>query len=159
MERQRWIAKRQKWIKARATSFLVAMMAYALIFPAHIFALPQGGQVVSGQAGISQTDAHSMLINQTTDKAIINWNQFSIAQPELVRFVQPSATSSALNRIIGGDHRFLLPGTLLTGSALLLASDTIARLMLAPKVLPVSVLTAFTGVPVFIYLILRGYRR
>jgi iron complex transport system permease protein len=64
-----------------------------------------------------------------------------------------------VRRIIGGDHRFLLPATLLTGSALLLASDTIARLMLAPKVLPVSVLTAFTGAPVFIYLILRGYRR
>ncbi len=64
-----------------------------------------------------------------------------------------------VRRLIGGDHRFLLPATLLTGSALLLASDTIARLMLAPHVLPVSVLTAFTGAPVFIYLILKGYRR
>jgi len=64
-----------------------------------------------------------------------------------------------VRRLIGGDHRFLLPATLLTGSALLLASDTIARIVLAPHVLPVSVLTAFTGAPVFIYLILRGYRR
>jgi iron complex transport system permease protein len=64
-----------------------------------------------------------------------------------------------VRRVIGGDHRFLLPGTLLMGSVLLLASDTIARLMLAPNVLPVSVLTAFTGAPVFIYLILKGYRR
>ncbi len=64
-----------------------------------------------------------------------------------------------VRRTIGADHRFLLPGVLLTGALLLLASDTIARLLLAPKVLPVSVLTAFTGAPVFIYLILRGYRR
>lgn len=64
-----------------------------------------------------------------------------------------------VRRLIGGDHRFLLPATLLTGSALLLASDTIARIVLTPHVLPVSVLTAFTGAPVFIYLILRGYRR
>lgn len=64
-----------------------------------------------------------------------------------------------VRRVIGGDHRFLLPATFLTGSVLLLASDTIARLALAPHVLPVSVLTAFTGAPVFIYLILKGYRR
>jgi len=64
-----------------------------------------------------------------------------------------------VRRIIGGDHRFLLPATLLTGSIVLLASDTIARLILAPHLLPVSVLTAFMGAPVFIYLILRGYGR
>ena len=64
-----------------------------------------------------------------------------------------------VRRIIGGDHRFLLPATLLTGSIVLLVSDTVARLILAPHLLPVSVLTAFMGAPVFIYLILRGYGR
>jgi iron complex transport system permease protein len=61
-------------------------------------------------------------------------------------------------RILGGDHRFLLPATLLLGALLLLVSDTAARLMLAPHVLPVSVLTAFMGAPLFMYLILRGYK-
>lgn len=61
-------------------------------------------------------------------------------------------------RVIGSDHRFLLPGTILGGGLLLLVSDTVARLILAPHVLPVSVLTAFLGAPVFIYLILRGQR-
>jgi iron complex transport system permease protein len=64
-----------------------------------------------------------------------------------------------VRRLIGSDHRFLLPATLVAGSILLLASDTAARLMLAPHLLPVSVLTAFMGAPVFIYLIIRGYRR
>ena len=64
-----------------------------------------------------------------------------------------------VRRVIGGDHRFLLPSTLVLGGMLLLASDTAARLMLAPHLLPVSVLTAFLGAPVFIYLIIRGYRR
>jgi iron complex transport system permease protein len=62
-------------------------------------------------------------------------------------------------RIIGSDHRFLLPATILGGGLLLLASDTMARLILAPHVLPVSVLTAFMGAPIFIYLIIRGQRR
>ncbi len=64
-----------------------------------------------------------------------------------------------VRRLIGGDHRFLMPATLVVGSILLLGSDTAARFILAPHLLPVSVLTAFMGAPVFIYLILRGYRR
>ncbi len=61
-----------------------------------------------------------------------------------------------VRRVIGADHRFLLPATILAGGLLLLVSDTAARLMLAPHVLPVSVLTAFMGAPVFLWLIIRG---
>ncbi len=64
-----------------------------------------------------------------------------------------------VRRVIGSDHRFLLPASILCGGLLLLVSDTVARLILAPHVLPVSVLTAFMGAPVFIYLIIRGQRR
>ncbi|OQX20602.1 MAG: iron ABC transporter permease [Desulfobulbaceae bacterium A2] len=61
-----------------------------------------------------------------------------------------------LRRLLGSDHRFLLPASLLLGGLLLLVSDTVARLILTPRVLPVSVLTAFLGAPVFLALILRG---
>lgn len=64
-----------------------------------------------------------------------------------------------VRRIIGDDHRFTMPAAALTGAILLLASDTVARLLLAPHVLPVSILTAFMGAPVFIYLIARRQRR
>ena len=64
-----------------------------------------------------------------------------------------------VRRIIGGDHRFLLPATVIIGGLLLLLSDTVARLILAPHLLPVSILTAFMGAPAFIYLLIRGYRR
>ncbi|MDX9835300.1 MAG: iron ABC transporter permease [Desulfobulbus sp.] len=59
-------------------------------------------------------------------------------------------------RLVGADHRFLLPASILGGALLLLVADTVARLLLAPHVLPVSVLTAFLGAPVFLVLILRG---
>lgn len=61
-----------------------------------------------------------------------------------------------VRRMIGDDYRFLLPASCIVGAVLLLAADTAARLMLAPNVLPVSVLTAFLGAPVFIWLIIRG---
>ncbi len=56
--------------------------------------------------------------------------------------------------MIGTDNRFLLPLTMLSGGLLLLVADTAARLILAPRILPVSILTAFIGVPVFLALLL-----
>lgn len=64
-----------------------------------------------------------------------------------------------VRRIIGSDNRFLLPGSFIGGALMLLTADTVARLMLAPHVLPVSVLTAFIGAPVFLILILQGGRK
>jgi iron complex transport system permease protein len=61
-----------------------------------------------------------------------------------------------VRRIIGDDHRFVMPAASLTGAVLLLASDTVARLLMAPHVLPVAVLTAFLGAPTFLYLLIRG---
>lgn len=63
-----------------------------------------------------------------------------------------------VRRMVGSDNRFLLPATMIAGATLLLVSDTAARLMLSPHLLPVSILTAFMGAPIFIYLIIRGYR-
>jgi iron complex transport system permease protein len=64
-----------------------------------------------------------------------------------------------VRRLIGDDHRFLVPGSCIAGAVLLLAADTVARIILAPHILPVAILTAFMGAPVFIYLLIRGYRR
>jgi iron complex transport system permease protein len=61
-------------------------------------------------------------------------------------------------RLIGADHRFLLPASLVGGALLLLASDTAARLILATHLLPVSVMTAFLGAPTFLVNIIRGNR-
>ncbi len=61
-----------------------------------------------------------------------------------------------VRRLIGGDNRFLLPASALVGAILLLVSDTAARLMLSPHLLPVSILTAFMGAPVFMVLIVKG---
>lgn len=63
-----------------------------------------------------------------------------------------------VRRVIGSDHRYLLPATVIGGGLLMVAADTVARLVLAPHVLPVSVLTAFLGAPVFLALIIGGRR-
>lgn len=61
-------------------------------------------------------------------------------------------------RIIGDDHRFLITGSIVMGSLLLLCADTAARVIIQPYQLPVAVLTSFLGAPTFIYLILKERR-
>lgn len=60
--------------------------------------------------------------------------------------------------LIGSDHRYLLPFAAITGAALLLAADTIGRLAFAPVVVPVGIVVAFVGVPLFLHLILSRQR-
>ena len=65
-------------------------------------ALPTGGQVVMGNVGINQ-QAASMVINQSTDRAIVNWSGFNIGSSASVQINQPSATAAMLNRVTGAD--------------------------------------------------------
>jgi iron complex transport system permease protein len=56
---------------------------------------------------------------------------------------------------VGNDQRLLLPASVLAGGSLLVIADTLARTVVAPQQLPVGVLTALIGVPVFLYLLAR----
>jgi len=56
---------------------------------------------------------------------------------------------------IGNDQRVLLPAAALAGGSLLVIADTLARTVVAPQQLPVGVLTALLGVPVFLFLLSR----
>jgi filamentous hemagglutinin family protein len=80
------------------------MTAVAALMVLHRPALagPEGGSVVAGQAGISQSGSVTN-INQSTDKAIINWQSFSVGAKETVNFNQPGASSVTLNRVIGNE--------------------------------------------------------
>ena len=61
----------------------------------------------------------------------------------------------ALRLVGGSDHRWLLPGCALIGAAFMVGADALARVVVAPAELPVGVVTALIGVPVFLWLLLR----
>lgn len=61
-------------------------------------------------------------------------------------------------RIIGTDHRFLIPSSALLGSLILLISDTVARVLFSPIILPVGVITSFLGAPLFLYILMKDYK-
>jgi iron complex transport system permease protein len=58
----------------------------------------------------------------------------------------------------GQDHRILVPAAALLGGGLLVLADTLARTLLAPQQLPVGVVTALVGVPLFLFLLARRCR-
>jgi iron complex transport system permease protein len=61
----------------------------------------------------------------------------------------------AVRILIGPDHRFLFPASVLGGGIFLTITDTFARSVLAPVELPVGIVTAFLGAPFFIFLLRR----
>lgn len=82
---------------------LVALIAALLAPVGSAWALPNGEQVVAGSATVARPTAQSMTVNQSSSKAIVNWQGFSIAAPESVTFQQPGRSSVILNRVVGQD--------------------------------------------------------
>jgi len=58
--------------------------------------------------------------------------------------------------LIGPDHRYLTPATLLFGAAFLTLCDVLSRTLIAPAEIPVGVITAILGGPFFLWLLLGG---
>jgi len=62
----------------------------------------------------------------------------------------------AIRLLVGSDHRALLPLSFLAGAAFLTLADLVAKLVLAPTEIPIGVITAFVGVPLFLVLLRRS---
>lgn len=91
--------------------------AYACVCSTQVLAqigsqtLPTAGTVSAGSAAISQTGA-AMQVNQTSNKAIIDWQNFNIGRDASVRFNQPSSSAVVLNRVAAVGGQSIIDGTL-----------------------------------------------
>ena len=117
MSGKRFIRRRMQWpVSAKGNPFSLQgsgraavafcrciLLASVLLMPFSAWAGPAGDRVVAGSAAVTRPDSVTTLINQHTDKAIINWQRFSIDPKETVRFQQPGSSSVALNRVLGAD--------------------------------------------------------
>ena len=111
-----WNNARQSWIVAHEaastggqsatpkkhllSAVAVALLASTVVAAPAVTTVPTGGQVVAGQATISQA-ANAVTIAQSTSKVILNWNSFDIGSQASVTFQQPSNSAVALNRVLG----------------------------------------------------------
>ena len=85
---------------------------------------PEGGVVVGGQAAISQAGS-TLQVVQTSDRAVINWRDFSIQPNETTRFIQPSASSAVLNRVTSSSPSQLLGSLQANGQVYLMNQNGI----------------------------------
>lgn len=113
----------------------------------------QSGEATAKSLGVN-TDRlllASMVICSLTASVIVSYigiiNFIGLIAPHLMR------------RVIGSDYRYLLPASACMGAILLLLSDTVARLIVQPVVLPIGAITSFLGAPLFLYLIFKGGKR
>jgi len=108
-----WSAVHHLWVavselcrsagRAASSSPQTTVLLVASAIAAGAFAAPTGGQVVSGDATISQTGnsgQSTTTINQTSQLAKLQWQSFNVGSGETVNFVQPSSTALAVNRIL-----------------------------------------------------------
>jgi filamentous hemagglutinin family protein len=83
-----------------ALSLILSLAGLAYAEPA-VNALPTGGLVVSGDASIATSGA-TLNVNQTSQRAIVNWDSFNVGQDATVNFNHPNSSASTLNRISSG---------------------------------------------------------
>ena len=74
-------------------------------------------------------------------------NFIGLVAPHIVRMV------------VGNNHVYLIPGSILAGATLLLLGDLIARVAIMPIILPIGAITSFLGGPLFLYLLFKGGRK
>lgn len=74
-------------------------------------------------------------------------NFIGLVAPHIVRMV------------VGNNHVYLIPGSVLAGATLLLLGDLLARVAIMPIILPIGAITSFLGGPLFLYLLFKGGRK
>ncbi|MFA7429910.1 MAG: filamentous hemagglutinin N-terminal domain-containing protein, partial [Rhodospirillaceae bacterium] len=98
---------------------IVGACALSSLMTGAAYANPTGGSVVAGQASIQAVTPNTLDILQSSDRAIINWQSFSIGAGETVNFRQPSAASVTLNRVVGNDPSAIFGSLTANGTVML----------------------------------------
>ncbi len=94
------VASHQAWWRSTAILFGGATIWCALAFAAR--ANPQGASVAAGTVTVTAA-GRTLTVNQSTNRAIVNWQSFSVGAGETTRINLPSSLSAILNRVTGSD--------------------------------------------------------
>ncbi|MDZ4728930.1 MAG: iron ABC transporter permease [Xanthomonadales bacterium] len=146
-----WLIGDLGYAKAPVWSFLILALAFGLCL-----ALARSLNVLA----IGESTAR--LLGESTEKLL--WLLYLLASVLTATAVSIAGSIGFVGLIVphlvrlmvGSDHRRLLPAATLFGGLFLVVADTLARTLLAPRQLPVGVITALLGVPLFLLLLNRA---
>ena len=134
---------------ARVLWLLAAVAAFGMLMARHLNVLARG-DMEAAIAGLPVASFRMLIFCVTALATAI-----SVTTVGVIGFI--GLVVPHLIRLVGGsDHRIVIPGSLLAGGILLVVADTLARSLLAPRLLPVGALTASLGVPLFLILMSRS---
>jgi iron complex transport system permease protein len=138
------------WEPVLATVPYIAAGLAVLILSGHALNLLQFGEEQAQQLGLHVDRTKTILIVATSlaTAAAVSFSGLigfiGLIVPHLVRMLW------------GPDYKHLVPLSILGGSSLLLLADLLARVILAPQILPVGIVTALAGAPFFLWIMRRA---
>ena len=95
------IRKKDKFLRLIGISSIAGVMTLFPILKTLAEEMPTGASIESGSITITGTNTNHMVIDQSTDKSVINWQGFSIHKHGRVDFNMPNSKSMSLNRVSG----------------------------------------------------------
>lgn len=138
------------WSELRSMSIMVLILiVYCALHRWDYNALLSGEETaVSLGINVQQLTLMNMVLCCLTCSMIVSRvgliNFIGLVAPHIVRMV------------VGNNHIYLIPGSVLAGAILLLLGDLFARVAIMPIILPIGAITSFLGGPLFLYLLFKG---
>lgn len=111
-----------------------------------------------GEAQAAHMGVNVQLLKRLTILAVASATGAAVAVSGGIGFIG-LVVPHLLRQAQGPDHRPLIPQSALLGAALLVLADLIARNIVAPAELPIGILTALIGAPVFLWMLLQRSSR
>lgn len=136
------------WEKLAAVAPIVAIVLLATPF----FAAGLNGLLL-GETGAAHLGVRVQRLKAGSIVAVAAATGASVAVSGGIGFVG-IVVPHLLRLTIGPDHRHLLPASALLGASLLILADTVSRTIVAPAELPIGIVTAIAGAPVFLWILL-----
>jgi iron complex transport system permease protein len=153
-----WLMGNLGKIEYSYSTILIAA-AYILIGSAILLRHARDLNLISvGEASAMQLGVEVERLKRTTFLATSLLTAGAVAEAGPIGFVG-LIIPHAMRMLFGPDHRLLLPAAFLAGGIFLVISDTIARVGIGGSEIPVGVVTALCGGPLFIFLLRRQIRK
>lgn len=141
------------WSDVRNMAVVVAALsAYCYYHRWDYNALLAGSETaVSLGINVKRLTVTSMILSCLTCAVIVS----NVGLINFIGLVAPHIVKT----VIGNNHNYLIPASLLAGASILLLGDLFARVVISPVILPIGAITSFLGGPLFLYLLFKGGKK